>query len=251
MRALSILMLCFLTGGCAHADLPRPITSNPSAADQEAAARHFVEQLARHEFAPAAAIFDEAIGKAVPVERLEKLWTGLETRWGTLVDIEGVRGEPYGKGWGVLVTCRFARDVHTLSVGVGVDGRIDSMALSSPVPFIGRMFIYSLGHRQPEIAAALSDAQMHEVAPAEKLAKVWAELEDKFGAYERVAEATDHGLFARVIVAFGHTFATFTVGVNPRGQVTGIHVVEVGKAPTPAVKPAPTEPQLDFDRQSG
>ena len=54
------------------------------------------------------------------------------------------------------------------------------------------------------------------------------------------------------MAAFGQTTATFKIGLDSRGHVTGFHIVAIGETPGPKSSPAPRqEPQLDFDRQSG
>jgi hypothetical protein len=250
MRTVRILSFAIWAFGCAHVYSTRPIESNPTAVDFEAKARGHFEKQARHEYAAAFADFDDGMKVAVPLERVEKNWIGFEERWGAFVGIEGARAQAYGDAWAAIVVIEFASDVHTFSVYFDSAGLISGSWVGAGAS--ASMFIDALGHHRPDWAFALSDGRMQEKAPPRELEKIWSKLEGQFGRYERVIQSRGHGLYANVIAAFGQTPATFKVGLDSRGHVTGFHVVAVGERPGPKSDPAPRqEPQLDFDRQSG
>jgi hypothetical protein len=252
MRVLCIPMLCLVAVGCAHAAGTSPQAtpidssdamspeafSNPSATAEEAAARKLVEKLSSHDFSGATADFGGMMKAGASVENLEKDWTQWEKVWGSLVKIEEVHGQPYSKGWAVLVTCRFDLGVHTLSVSFDPSGKINGLS-NSPVITAAIMFMDALGYHHPELADALSDSNLHDAAPTEKLGQVWSEIETSLGEYRGVREISDKGAYALVVVAFRHGKPTFNVAVDLRGKVTAFHVV--GSGEQPGAGPNPTQ----------
>ena len=64
MRTVGIPILCLFANGCAHVYAPRPVESNPAAAEYEARARAHIEKRARHEFESAFADFSEGMKTA-------------------------------------------------------------------------------------------------------------------------------------------------------------------------------------------
>ncbi len=209
MRTACILGLGLWVAGCAHVYAPRSLESNPAAADFETKARAIVEACARHDFVAASSSFNADMKTVVLPQRLGEEWAGLEERWGPFAGIQVVRGQIYGKGWGAIVVTRFASDVHTFSVYFDPQGLVRALWWN-PVGS-GAMFVDALGHHQPDWSDALSNGEMHAVAPPSVLEKQWAELEGKFGLYEHISEAKNHGLYVKVIARFGHTHATFRV----------------------------------------
>jgi hypothetical protein len=238
MRVFGVPILCLIAGGCAHSAAVNPQVaptesdealspaafSNPSARTQESTARDLVEKLSRHDYPSATINFDETMTAGLPAAKLEKVWSQWEGSWGPLVTIEDVHGQPYSRGWGVLVVCRFDLGVHTLSVFFDTRGKINGL-YNSPAIAAANLFIDALGYHHPELADALSDAQLHDAAPTEKLAQAWSEIETGMGAYKGIRGVSDKGSYALVVVAFAHSKPTFNVAVDLRGKVTGFHIV--------------------------
>ncbi len=212
------------------------VFANPSAKAQEVAARNLIEKLNAHDFATAMADFGEKLKAALPVDKLERDWTQSEKLWGALVQIEDIHGQPYSKGWAVLVVCRFDLGVHTLAVSFDPSGKINGLS-DSPVISAASMFIDALGYHHPELADALSDADFHDTAPTEKLGQVWSEIEAPLGEYRGIREVSDKGSYAQVVVAFAHGKPTFNVVVNLRGKVIGFHMEGSGDQPGAGAKP--------------
>jgi hypothetical protein len=239
MRACCVPMVCLVAGGCAHsapssataapiesAEVVSPTAfSNPAATAEEASARALVERLGRHEYQAATTDFDEKLKAALPPDKLEKTWSQAEGTWGSLVSIEEVQAQPHSKGWGALVACRFDRGVHSLGLFFDPDGKISGF-WNSPAIVAANLVIDALGYHHPELADALSDAQLHDAAPTGKLAQAWSDIEATFGAYKGIRGVSDQGSFALVVVAFAHGKPTFNVAVDLRGKVTGFHIVD-------------------------
>ena len=249
MRVICIPMLCLVAGGCAHAvttsqvapvessdGIAPPAFSNPSATAEEAAGRNLLEKLSAHDFSAATADFGEAMKAGSSADQLQKDWSQWEKLWGSLVQIEEVHGQPYSKGWAVLLVCRFDLGVHTLSVTFDASGKINGLS-NSPVITAASMFIDALGYHHPELADALTDPNLHDAAPTEKLGQIWAEIETTLGDYRGEREVSDKGAYGLVVAAFRHGKPTFNVTVDLRGKVTAFHIV--GSADGPGAGPNP------------
>jgi hypothetical protein len=241
VRNLCVSVLC-IAAGCAHSAAASPQAAasaepaprfsasafaNLSAAAEEVTGRAFVEKLGAHDFAGASAHLAETFRSALPVEKLGGDWTGHESDWGPLIQIESVLGQPYAKGWGVLVVCRFEKGTHTLTLFFEPEGKIDALWYS-PAVGAANLFVDALGYHHPELADTLSDADMHAASPPDKLAAAWSDIEKDCGTYQGIVHVTDRGANAEVVAAFGHRSATFNVVVNTRGRVVGFQVVSGG-----------------------
>jgi dienelactone hydrolase len=77
--------------------------------ERAAAARAFVETLARGEFADAGKTFDETLRATFPTEKLQELWKTLNTQVGALKRVVGARVERVGEYDAAIVTCEFER----------------------------------------------------------------------------------------------------------------------------------------------
>jgi len=239
MRVLRNVMLSLAAGACAHAaspgspaaptesgDLLSPTAfANTSAATEETEARSLVQKLEAHDDPGASADFDAALKGTLPPDKLASTWAQFEGQWGSLVTIEDVHGQPYAKGWAVLVTCRFDKGVHTLSIFFDPNGQVSGI-WNSPGIGAANMFVDALGYHHPELADALSDETMHDSMPTATLEKMWEDVQSRFGTYRGIREVVDKGTFALVTVAFDHHEPVFKVSVDERGKVTGFQLVE-------------------------
>ncbi|WP_339733881.1 alpha/beta fold hydrolase [uncultured Gimesia sp.] len=77
--------------------------------DREKLARGFVNQMEQGEFEKAVQRFDTVMAKALPSDKLQAIWNGLVSQYGSLQRIGDTRTEDLKKYQIVFVTCQFER----------------------------------------------------------------------------------------------------------------------------------------------
>ncbi len=240
-KFVGVPILCLVAGGCAHSVAVSPQVApaefdealspaafaNPSARTaQESTARDLIEKLSRHDYPSAVANFDDKMKASLPADKLEKAWSQWEAAWGPLVSIEEVHGQPYSRGWGVLVTCRFDLGVHTLSVFFDPLGKINgfgnSLAIaaanscSSTLPRLSPPRAGRCAHRMLSSTMPRPSRSSRKPGPRSRRRLVPIK-QDSRGLREGI------GCAGRV-VAFAHGKPTINVAVDLRGKVTGFHI---------------------------
>jgi dienelactone hydrolase len=75
-----------------HAATSASVTQTTEATpmSDEARARKFIDQLAKHDFASATATFDEKMLAGLPKDKLEKVWSQVETQAGELKSVDAI-----------------------------------------------------------------------------------------------------------------------------------------------------------------
>jgi dienelactone hydrolase len=79
----------------------------PQRRTDEDRARDLVDKLAAHDFAGAAATFDDQMSAALPVEKLQTVWAQIESQAGAFQKVESVEVKPTGDARVVLVRASF------------------------------------------------------------------------------------------------------------------------------------------------
>ncbi|QDV49374.1 alpha/beta hydrolase [Gimesia fumaroli] len=85
------------------------ISAGQAKPDREKLAREFVKQLEQGEFEKAVQRFDTVMTKALPPNKLEAIWKGVLSQYGSLQRIADSRTEAIKKYQIVFVTCQFER----------------------------------------------------------------------------------------------------------------------------------------------
>ncbi len=96
------------------------------AMSDEARARDFVAHLAKHDFAGAAAAFDDTMKTALPADKLAAVWTKVETQFGAFVRVDAVDV----KGHLALAKSTFAGSPLVLRISFDPDGKIGGFFIS-------------------------------------------------------------------------------------------------------------------------
>jgi dienelactone hydrolase len=86
--------------------MPAPAPQRPTDEDR---ARDLVGKLAAHDFAGAIATFDDQMSAALPVAKLEAVWSQIESQSGAFQKIDSVEVKPSGDTRMVVVTASFER----------------------------------------------------------------------------------------------------------------------------------------------
>ena len=105
---------------------------SPVMEDLEAAARAFVEKLARGDFAGATAGFDPTMASAMPADKLGAVWAQLAAQVGAFGGIEGVHDKAAQGHVTVMVTCRFANTNLVAKVVFDGEARIAGLFFAPP-----------------------------------------------------------------------------------------------------------------------
>jgi hypothetical protein len=104
-----------------------------SAADPvEASAREVVAALARGDFAGVTRHFDDTMTDALPEDRLEAFWRGIEAAVGSFVAVDRVRLTEWQGHRIALVRCRFQRGEKVVKIVYGADARVAGFFLIDP-----------------------------------------------------------------------------------------------------------------------
>lgn len=108
--------------------------ADPAPEDHVGRAIAFVESLQRGDFAGAMAPFDEAMQKALPVEKLKEAWEGLTKRAGPFKSIVGTRTEKRGQFETVFVTCEFEKSKVDIRLVFSAEHKIGGMRFEPSKP---------------------------------------------------------------------------------------------------------------------
>lgn len=105
---------------------PTMIFSQQAAPPDElvAAARQFVDQLVKENFAAAVQNFDETMTKAMPADKTRELWTAIKAQFGAFQRQGAARKDKYGELSIVYVACEFERGQFNLKVVFDAKRRI-------------------------------------------------------------------------------------------------------------------------------
>jgi dienelactone hydrolase len=85
--------------------------------DLQAAAKTFLDQVAKGDFDNAVKTFDATMTKVMPAEKLKSTWQMIAVQAGAYQKQLGVRAEPRGKYVAIVITCQFEKgkfDVHVV-----------------------------------------------------------------------------------------------------------------------------------------
>jgi hypothetical protein len=105
-------------------------TEQPKLGPPEQAARAFVEQLDKGEFAKATQNFDADMRKAAPPDVLRKTWEELISDFGAFQKVIGTRVESKDDYDRVLVTCAFANGKIDIGVVFDRDAKIAGLFIA-------------------------------------------------------------------------------------------------------------------------
>jgi dienelactone hydrolase len=217
-------------------------------------ARAFVETLAAHRFAEAAAQFDAGMTEAVPVVVLAELWRKLEDAGGTFQTVEGAETD-VEEGYRVArVTVRFAYRRKVLRVVLAGDRKVAGLFFG-PVPAeieeTARALVDRLVRADFAGADAGFDAIMRASLPPEKLGAVWKQVVKRSGAFAEVRRAAlvPGGGLSTVLLTCRFAKAEVVVKVvyDVRDQVAGLFFLP-GDALAPWKPPAYAEPDRFVER---
>jgi pimeloyl-ACP methyl ester carboxylesterase len=100
----------------------------------EQAARVFVEQLDKGEFAQATSDFDATMRKVMPAEALKKSWDKVLADAGAFKKHLSTRVEPAGKYQAAIVTCEFAKGKWDTRVVFDKDAKITGLFFKKSLP---------------------------------------------------------------------------------------------------------------------
>jgi len=102
--------------------------------DRSAAAKRFVDLLARGDFAGAVAMYDETMKTALPEARLREAWTAVNTQAGPFQKQESTRTEQAGAYQTVFVTSRFEKMPLDIKVVFDENGRVAGLFFAPAAP---------------------------------------------------------------------------------------------------------------------
>ena len=99
MKRLALFVAVVACGTTTQTPTPTPTptpvptqsqTTEATPMSDEARARAFIDKLAKHDFASATAAFDDKMLAALPKDKLEKVWTQVETQAGELKSVDSI-----------------------------------------------------------------------------------------------------------------------------------------------------------------
>jgi len=117
---------------CSYVCLPCVAASATSGGDREAAARDFIDCLAKGDFAGAEGVFDAATKRALPADALAQTWKSVQAAVGSYERQEAVRTARIGGNDCVYVTCRFERGLLDAKMVFNSAGEVVAFGFVAP-----------------------------------------------------------------------------------------------------------------------
>lgn len=211
--------------------------------DAGAAARTFVETLARHEWQKAALSLDKTLtapttGEGATAKTLETFWGTVEGK-SSFKGVEGVGLARRGNLDVAIVVCRFADKVQVVRVSLTADQHVAGLFQGSVKELAepdARTLVEALAAHDVTVAHEMFAPAFRARVTEQELGTMWAELEKELGAFEKI-EHVEVGATAKtratVTVKFAKAERDVLVGFDDNGDVVGLKV----QLATPAWEP--------------
>jgi dienelactone hydrolase len=253
--------LAFACGGSAGPEPARPFAGpGPAAAsapdggsDPAAAARAFVETLARHEWQAATLALDASLraptsGPGATAKTLETFWSAIEGQGqgpaqarATFTGIEGVALGRRGTLDVALLVCRFGDKLRVVRLSLTPEQRVAGLFQGTTLELAepdARTFVEALAAHEVAAAHAMLAPALRSQVSEQELAAMWGAVEKQLGpfkAIERVEVTASPETRATVTVRFASGARGVLLGFGETADVIGLKIV-----PAPAAWEPPS-----------